>query len=113
MLGMILAAFVLVITMLLTMARLDLRKFLGYAAVIDVAFTILMFAMFAGSYSGIVAGAFAGLFMTACLYVLRYSMGYKKLRMGLKGPYWKLYEPKAKRDASNAFHKAQGAFHHA
>lgn len=79
MLGMILAGFVLTMAMLLTMARLDLLKFLGYASLVDVVFAALMFEMFAGSYGGIVAGAFSGLFMTGMLYVLKASMGYKRL----------------------------------
>ncbi|WP_233402363.1 hypothetical protein, partial [Segatella copri] len=54
--------------------------FLGYAAAVDVAFTILMFFMFAGSFSGIVAAAFAGLFMTVMLHILRQTIGYDKLK---------------------------------
>ena len=77
--ALILAALVLVITMLLTMARFGLKKFLGYAAVVDILFTILMFMMFAGTFSGIVAGAFAGMFMTLLLYILKGTVGYERL----------------------------------
>lgn len=83
--AMLLAGFILCIAMLLTLARLDILKFLGYAAVVDVLFTIIMFEMFAGTFMGIVAGAFAGLCMTTLLYVLKYLMGYKKLRMYRRG----------------------------
>ena len=89
MLGMILAGFILTMAMLLTMARLDIRKFLGYASIVDVIFAALMFEMFAGSYGGIVAGAFAGLFMTGMLYVLKSTLGYKRLT--LKG--WVYHAP--------------------
>ncbi len=91
MFGMVIAGFVLVLAMLLTMARMDLLKFLGYASIIDVSFTILMFKMFADSFSGIVAGSFAGLFMTALLYILKSGLGYKRLSLR-KG--WVYYPPK-------------------
>lgn len=85
MLALILASFVMVLTMFGLMARFGLRKFLGYSAVVDIAFTVLMFAMFSGTFSGIVAGAFAGLFMTGLLYVLKASVGYERLeRVGWK-----------------------------
>ncbi len=77
--GLIIAAFVLVVALLVTMARFGLRKFLGYSAVVDILFTVLMFALFAGTYSGIVASAFAGLFMTMMLCGLKYAVGYERL----------------------------------
>jgi hypothetical protein len=84
--GLIVAAGVMTVAALLTAHRLvNIRKLLGYAAVIDVLFTVLMFMMFMGTFSGIVAGAFGGLFMTGALYVLRYAIGYEKLcRRGVK-----------------------------
>lgn len=85
--ALILAAFVLVVALLATMARFGLRKFLGYSALVDILFTVLMFMMFAGTFSGIVAGAFAGLFMTLLLYVLKAAVGYERFqRVGWK---WK------------------------
>lgn len=79
--GLILAAGVLTAATLVTAHRfMDIRKLLGYAAAMDIAFTILMFLMFMGTYSGIVAGAFGGLFMTIAISGLRYLIGYKKLR---------------------------------
>lgn len=83
--GLIVAALVMTVALILLLARLDLRKFLGYSAIVDVCFTVLMFMMFMGTFSGIVAGAFAGLFMTLLLYMLKAVLGYKKLeRRGLK-----------------------------
>lgn len=97
--ALILSGFILVITMLATMARFGgLRRWLGYAGIVDVAFTILMFLMFHGSFSGIVSGAFAGLFMTTLLYVLRASYGYEKLeRVGYKLK-WVAHAPKWRQD---------------
>lgn len=79
--AMILAGFIIVMAMLLTLARFDLRKFLGYASIVDIIFTVLMFSMFHGTFSGIVASAFAGIFMTLMLYMLRGTIGCKKLKV--------------------------------
>lgn len=98
--GMFVAGFILCIAMLLTLARMDILKFLGYATLVDVLFTVIMFEMFAGTFMGIVAGAFAGLCMTTLLYVLKYLMGYKRLRVyrhGVKiGMHWVYYPGKVK-----------------
>lgn len=84
--GLIVAAGVMCAATIITASRFfDLRKMLGYAGIIDVAFTILMFYMFMGTFSGIVAGAFGGLFMTLALTGLKHVVGYKKLqRHGVK-----------------------------
>jgi NADH:ubiquinone oxidoreductase subunit 2 (subunit N) len=79
--GMIVSGLVMVIATLMALARFDLRKCLGYSAAIDVGFTVLMFAMFSGTFSGIIASSFAGVFMTMLLYILRASIGCKKLRI--------------------------------
>lgn len=77
---MILAGFVIVIATLMMLSRFDLRKALGYCGVIDVGFTLVMFAMFSGTFSGIIASAFAGVFMTVMLSMLRGTIGCKKLQ---------------------------------
>lgn len=103
MLAMVFAGFILCIAMLLTMARLDILKFLGYAGIVDVVFTALMLEMFAGTFMGIVAGAVAGLCMTTLLYVLKYSMGYKRLeRVGYRLK-WVYHSPKGKEHMHKVF----------
>lgn len=95
--ALIISALILVITMLLTVARFGphvFKRMLGYAAVVDVLFTVLMFMMFAGTFSGIVAGAFAGLFMTGLLYVLRMVMGYERLVWRKWRFVWATFPPK-------------------
>jgi len=84
--GLIVAAGVMCGATLLTAHRfMCIRKLLGYSAIVDISFTVLMFCMFMGTFSGIVAGAFGGMFMTLTLYVLKYSIGYKRLeRRGCK-----------------------------
>ncbi len=77
--GMIMAGFVLVVTMFVVMARINLLRFLGYSTIVDIAFTVLMFIMFAHTFSGVVAGSFAGLFMAAGLTLARKLVGYERL----------------------------------
>lgn len=62
-----------------------MRKFLGYAGYVDVMFTILIFALFAHTFSGVIAGTFAGLFMAIGLTIMRNMLGYERLkRRGFK-----------------------------
>lgn len=81
----IVSGFIIVMALLLTLARFDLLKFLGYAGALDIVFTCMMFTMFHGTYSGIVASAFAGIFMTIMLYLLRATIGCKKLKLVWSG----------------------------
>lgn len=94
----VLSGFVLVMTMFVVMARINLLRFLGYSTVVDIVFTIIMFIMFAETFSGVVAGSFAGLFMAAGLSIGRKVLGYERYqRIGLlrwgwvyHAPTWKL-----------------------
>lgn len=79
MFGMVVAGLVLVLSFFTVMARINLLRFLGYSTIVDVFFTVLMFLMFHGSYGGIVAGAFAGLFMALGLTIVRNTLGYERL----------------------------------
>lgn len=100
--GMIVAAAVMVATVFVTLCRVGpLRRWLGYSTYIDVAFTLMMFIAFHGTYSGIVAAAFAGLFMAGTLSCLRRTLGYEKLQWrkarwseGIIRLSWISYAPK-------------------
>lgn len=79
------AAIAMVVTFLLMINRLDLRKFLGYAGWVDLVFSFLMLALFANTFSGVVAASLAGVVMTITLEVLKRLIGYKRLvRRGFK-----------------------------
>lgn len=84
--ALVLSGFTLSLTLFLVMQRTGyLRRFLGYAGVVDILFTILIFGLFAHTFSGVVAGTFAGLFMAIGLTALRNTMGYERLqRKGLR-----------------------------
>lgn len=93
----IVAGLVLTITMFIVMARINLLRFLGYSTTVDVAFTIIMFIMFAHTFSGVVAGSFAGMFMALFLSVGRKVFGYERFeRKGWRvswtyhAPQWNL-----------------------
>lgn len=100
--GLIVSGAALTCTMFLVMHRTGaLRKFLGYAGLMDVLFTILIFALFAHTFSGVIAGTFAGLFMALGFTVMRAYIGYERLRItrtvwykgGVKFT-WVVYPPK-------------------
>ena len=81
----ILAGFLMAATFFAMMGRINMRKFLGYATWIDIFFTIIMFWLFAHTFSGVVAGSVAGLCMALGLTLLRKTMGFERLqRKGLK-----------------------------
>ena len=65
---------------LITLARImDIRKLLGFAVIIDVVFSILMFFIFAGTLGGTLVAVVSGLFMALTLTVARRLIGYDKL----------------------------------
>lgn len=84
--GLIICGFALTCTLFLIMHRTGfIRRFLGYAGIVDILFTILIFGLFAHTFSGVIAGTFAGLFMAIGLTIMRNYMGYERLqRRGFK-----------------------------
>ncbi|QXP44090.1 hypothetical protein [Stappia phage SI01] len=89
------AAVAMTLTVLFIFARLHLLRFLGYATVADVVFSVSLFYVFAGTFSGIVASALSGLFMTGALSFLRRVLGYERLVWvrWYKLPRWKYSAP--------------------
>lgn len=84
----IVAGLALTITMFVIMTRVNLLRFLGYSTIVDVVFTILMFVMFAHTFSGVVAGSFGGMFMALFLSMGRKLLGYERLQF--KGRWFRL-----------------------
>jgi hypothetical protein len=89
----ILAGVMLAGTLFAMMARINMRRFLGYATMIDVLFTLIVFTLFAHTFSGVVAGSVAGLLMAIGLSVLRKCMGYEKLERRGWRLVWISYPP--------------------
>lgn len=68
-----------VIALALVAVKLDLRKFLGYEFLTDFSASALLLWLLSGTFSGVVAAAFGGLIISVAVYVLRRSLGYKRL----------------------------------
>lgn len=83
--GFMIAGAMIVLTMFMMMARTDLLKWLGYANIVDVMFTVIMLILFHNTYGGVVAASFAGVFMSAALWVLRNWLGCKRLHFVHRG----------------------------
>jgi len=76
-----------VVTCFIMMARSDMRKWLGYANIVDITFTVLMIYVYHETFSGVVSASIAGIFMSASLTVMRKLMGYKKLKVSFGRRY--------------------------
>lgn len=100
MLAMFCAGIITVLAALLALARLNLRRWLGYSTGVDIAFTLLMIVLLHGTFSGMMVAAFSGIIMSLSLYALRKSLGCERLRFkrkpwykGFTGLYWHRYYP--------------------
>ncbi len=109
--GFLTVGFVTVISALLTMARLDIYKWLGYSNFVDVIFAILVIILLEGSFPGMVSAAFAGIVMSTLLWCLRNTLGYKKLKWvrcpwykGCVRMKWIYYPPKWRNTINEALH---------
>jgi drug/metabolite transporter superfamily protein YnfA len=86
--GFLVAGAVTVLAALITFARTDIRCWLGYSNFVDITFTIMLITLFSGSFGGVVAAAFAGMFMSLALTMLRATLGCKKLKF-VRGKWYK------------------------
>lgn len=78
---------------LIVVARLGIKKFMGYPAFMDVAVTVALAWLLHGSYVGMVAAIIGGLVFSAAITVIRKMYGYTKLeRRGFK-IVWVEHEP--------------------
>lgn len=77
----IVAGLITVLACIVTMARSNLRRWLGYATAVDMCFTLGMLYMFHGTYSGIVAASFASFFMAISLTLLIRCIGYERAKV--------------------------------
>lgn len=80
MLAFSIAGLAIVATVLMMLARTNLKRWLGYVNLVDVSFTFAMFSMMHNSFSGIISAAFAGSIMSVSLQVIRKLVGCEKLK---------------------------------
>lgn len=66
-------------TILIVMARLGLRKFMGYPAILDATVVLLLGALLHGTFGGVTAAISGGLFFSLMITVIRRLYGYEKL----------------------------------
>lgn len=90
-----LIALMTVIGLLIMMARLHLRRFLGYPNAVDIGATVVFAMLFHGSFAGMVVVGFASLMLSMALWALRSSIGAERLavkrgRFGRPVLYWRV-----------------------
>lgn len=90
----ILIALMTVIGLIIMMARLHLKRFLGYPNAVDIGATVVFTMLFHGTFAGMVVVGFASLFLSLTLWALRSSIGAERLavkrgRFGRPIVYWK------------------------
>jgi len=90
MLELFFAALMMVICIIFLLARLNLRRWLGYTVLLDIIVTVAMLGLFAGTFSGVVAGAITGVLFSIALEFMKRVLGYE--RLSLRG--WVCYPPK-------------------
>lgn len=67
---------------LITAARLaPLRLLVGYGAALDIGFSLLIAALFYGTYTGLIVATLAGLFMAIFVTLYRAAFGYTRVRI--------------------------------
>lgn len=66
------------LAILFLFAKFDFKKVLWLDIPIDIASTILLVAMFAGTFAGMMAAVIGGCIISATLYALKKLNGYKK-----------------------------------
>lgn len=65
------------ITVLIVLARLGIRKFMGYPALLDAGIVLVLALLFHGTYAGTIAAVIGGLFFSALITVIRKVYGYQ------------------------------------
>lgn len=76
---MFLTGFIAALGLLFLLFKLGWRRVVAYDIYVDVAVTVALMAMFAGTYSGMMAAMFGGLLVSVILFVLKQTVEYEKL----------------------------------
>jgi len=66
------------LAILFLLAKFDFKKILWLDIPIDIASTVLLIAMFAGTFAGMMAAVIGGCIISATLYIFKRLKGYKK-----------------------------------
>lgn len=74
-----LIALMTVIGLLIMMARINLKRFLGYPNAVDIGATVVFALLFHGTFAGMVVVGFASLMLSLSLWALRSTVGAERL----------------------------------
>ena len=77
--GMIFAGLISAMAFLFLLLKLDIKKVLAFDVWIDLGVTAALAMLFYGTFSGMFAAAVGGAFFSIVLYVIKKTIGYKKL----------------------------------
>jgi hypothetical protein len=80
------------IALVVIMARLDIRKFMGYPVIVDITGSALFCLLFAGTLTGMMVAVIAGLTLSAIVWMIRYVIGFE--RFNFKSRTWSYYPPR-------------------
>ena len=66
------------IALVIILARLGLRKFMGYPVALDICGSVLFCLLFAGTLTGMMVAVVAGLALSGIVYIVRSVVGYDR-----------------------------------
>jgi len=89
--GIIFAGIIAAISMIFLLLKLDIRKVCGYDIYVDIGFTFLLAWMLAGTFTGMMAALLGGCLVSIFLYIMKRSVGYKKLTFNHFKLHWRHY----------------------
>lgn len=78
----------------IVMIKLNIRRVLGYDALIDLVSTALLISMFQGTATGMAAAVFAGVILSLLLLIAKQLLGYERLERDGLHLRWRYYRPK-------------------
>lgn len=79
------------IALIVIMARLNIRKFMGYPVLVDITGTILFCILFAGTLTGMMVAVIAGLTLSLMVYIVRQLLGFERYN---RKQGWTYYPPR-------------------
>lgn len=82
------------LAILFLLAKFDFKKVLWLDIPIDIASTILLVAMFAGTFAGMMAAVVGGCIISMTLLAYKKLIGYKKPRLKRFGYEWQEVKPR-------------------
>ena len=80
--------------LLLLALKIGGRKIIGMDIYFDIAITITLMIMFAGTFSGMAAAMIGGLFVTILLFIMKKTMVHETLTVKKGIPKWKEVDPR-------------------